>query len=123
MAQPDRAALINYLTRSVQSLHVEDQRLKLMLLRIKQSQQIGVDDFEAMIDAQQAALRIPANALLMLAGLLESNPDVAVGGPPPAPAPSTAPSGSGGAPPRPPGLCLPGESFKLKLKRLLRRQP
>lgn len=77
----DRAAVLNYLTDSMRVLHAEDQRLKQVMARVRSTRTIGPDEFEALCDAQSTSLRIPANALLMLVGLLDANP------PPPAPAP------------------------------------
>lgn len=67
----DRAAVLNYLTDSMRVLHAEDQRLRLVLEGVKSRRVVGPADFEALVDAQQTALRIPANMLLMLAALIE----------------------------------------------------
>lgn len=73
MAQPDKAALVNYLTLAMQTLHAEDQRLRSVLLDVQRNRVVGPVEFEALIDAQQTALRIPASALLMLAGYVEEH--------------------------------------------------
>lgn len=73
MAQPDKAALVNYMTTAMQTLHAEDQRLRMVLLEVQRSRVVGAAEFEALVDAQQTALRIPANALLMLASYVETN--------------------------------------------------
>jgi len=71
MSVVSRAAFVNYLTSSVQVLHAEDQRLRCVLNDVKRTREVGPVEFEALIDAQQVALRIPANVLLMLSALIE----------------------------------------------------
>lgn len=71
----DRAALINYLTHSIQTLHAEDQRLEVVLRRVQKAGAFTPGDFEAVIDAQRTSLRIPANSLLMLIGAMEADRD------------------------------------------------
>lgn len=85
MSVVSRAAFVNYLTNSVQVLHAEDQRLRCVLNDVKRTREVGPVEFEALIDAQQTALRIPANMLLMLASYIESV-EVGPGATPPAPA-------------------------------------
>jgi len=83
MAGVDTSALINSLTEGMSILHAHDQRLRGILQRVQTTRQVGPTEFEAMLDAQRAALRVPANALLMLAGWLESLPSVSVPREPP----------------------------------------
>lgn len=71
MSGVDRGAAINYLVDSMRVLHAEDQALKRTMARVRETRTIGPDEFEALGSAQSTALRIPANALLMLVGLLD----------------------------------------------------
>ena len=71
MSTVSRGAFLNYLTNSAQTLHAEDQRLRRVLEGVKARRVVAPADFEALIDAQQVALRIPANMLLMLSALIE----------------------------------------------------
>ena len=76
MAGVDRASLMNYLARSVTTLHAEDQRLGLVLSRVKTARTISTEDFEALIDAQQTALRGPANVMMMVLSYMEAGNDL-----------------------------------------------
>lgn len=88
MAGVDTHALINSLTEGMAILHSHDQKLQLILRRVQKTRQVGPDEFEAILDAQRASLRVPANALLMLSGWLE---EVAgLDGEPPRPPPVSA---------------------------------
>jgi len=82
MAGVDTNALINSLTEGMRTLHAHDQKLQAILRRVQTTRKVGPDEFEAILSAQQASLRIPANALLMLAGWLEA---WELRGPPPTP--------------------------------------
>lgn len=73
MAGSDLNAVLNYITDGMRELHAEDQRLARVLARIQSSHKIETEDFEALIDAQRVSLRVPANALLMLAGMIEQS--------------------------------------------------
>lgn len=101
MSTVSRDAFLNYLTNSAQTLHAEDQRLRLVLESVKARRAVEPADFEALVDAQQVALRIPANMLLMLASMLEAD---SLG----------APGRAGGARPHPPPVAL-RKRFKLVL--------
>lgn len=63
----DHRALIKTLVDGCQTLHAEDVRLASVLRQIQRTREVGPAEFEALIDAQQAALRVPAGALLMFA--------------------------------------------------------
>lgn len=75
MSSVDKSAVLNYLVDSMRTLHAEDQELQRVLRRVQTSRAVGPEEFEALCDAQRMALRIPANALLMLVGLLDDAPD------------------------------------------------
>lgn len=85
MAGVDRTSLMNYLARSVTTLHAEDQRLGLILARVKSAHTISTEDFEALIDAQQTALRSPANVMMMVLSYMEAGNDLQGAVPEPTP--------------------------------------
>jgi len=76
MAGVDRTSLMNYLARSVTTLHAEDLRLGHILARVKRERTISTEDFEALIDAQQTALRSPANVMMMVLSYMEAGNDL-----------------------------------------------
>lgn len=71
MAGVDVNALINSLTEGMTVLHTHDQKLQLLLRRIQATRTVSHEDFESLLEAQRAGLRVPANALLMFAGFIE----------------------------------------------------
>lgn len=73
MAGSDLKAVLNYITDGMRELHAEDQRMARVLTRVRSSRKVETEDFEALVDAQRVSLRVPANALLMLAGMIEQS--------------------------------------------------
>lgn len=67
----DQLSLINYLTAATQELHAEDQRVAKTLRELEQTGKVTPELFAQLLSAQRVSLRIPANALLMFAAMLE----------------------------------------------------
>lgn len=80
MSGVGRNELISYLTHAAQQLHAEEETLKLAAERVLTTRKVTPSEIQQLIDAQRAALRIPANVCLMLASHVEDLGGVDTGG-------------------------------------------